>query len=280
MQAMPRRAIAMRWRAVWTMLALLPGTAMSAWFQGGQFLAWLAGALLLRICLPRNGSFTLQPRNLSSLVRIALVALWLPMAARGWTLPAGLLAVLAIEFVFEARETAIPFHPAMMACAFALMFSPWLPSPSIGIVPASWIAVAYGLGGAVMIFTRCVRWQAPLAMQTGAAIVLGAWWLVDPSLPFQTLLPTGLPAFVLTAFFVSDDPSRACMNPLARLVSGFAAGVIAMAAALGLHSMHRDPQVLPALAGTMLLMNTAAPWLDAVCRSQRPAPDRAQAASA
>jgi Na+-translocating ferredoxin:NAD+ oxidoreductase RnfD subunit len=278
--AMPQRAIAVQRRVLWTMLALLPGAALTAWFQAGPFLAWLGGALLLEICLPTNRSFSRQPRNPAALLRIALVALWLSSTAQTWALPTGLLAILAIEFAFDGHETANPFHPAMLACALVLTFSPALPSTSFGIAPASWIAVAYALGGIAMIVTRRIRWQAPLAMLASGAIVIAGWSLVDPSLPRQSLLPIGLPVFVLTAFFVSDDPPRACMDPRARMVSGLIAGILAMAAALGLHSLHRDQQVLPVLASTILLMNAAAPWLDAICGRQLAAPDREKATSA
>jgi Na+-translocating ferredoxin:NAD+ oxidoreductase RnfD subunit len=266
-------AVSMRMRARWMLLALLPGAALVAWFRRDPSpWEWLGAALLLVFCFAHYRAPAQRQRDLSPLLRFALVVLWLPPATPWWTFALAMFAIVAIEWLFADRPAANPFHPTMIACALVLVCLPVAPSasPSSGAVASSaWIALAWALGGIALLAARCIRWQAPLALLAGAAIVFAAWGATDPSLPADPVLRSLLPSLVLTAFFIADDPPRTGMQPRARLFCGFLAGGIATATMLDLHMLHRDGQLPLALAGTMLAMSAAAPTLDRLFASPR-----------
>jgi electron transport complex protein RnfD len=78
-----------------------------------------------------------------------------------------------------------------------------------------------------------------------------------------------LPAIALIAFFIATDPSSGCMMPTARWLFGIGVGLFSHSALLAFHD---STHVLMGMAGAVLLMNAAAPWLDALC--MRPHPTR------
>ncbi|HET6602597.1 MAG TPA: RnfABCDGE type electron transport complex subunit D [Xanthomonadaceae bacterium] len=118
-----------------------------------------------------------------------------------------------------------------------------------------WIAVCYVLGGALLLYTRVIHWQVPVAT-IGTVIALSLpWFLADPDLHPSPLVHLFSGALVLAAFFVATDPVTGCATPRGRLI--FGAGVAAITLVIRCWGAYPD-----GVAFAVLLMNCAAPWID------------------
>ncbi|HEY2346675.1 MAG TPA: RnfABCDGE type electron transport complex subunit D [Xanthomonadaceae bacterium] len=260
-QARPTRDL--HTRAAACTLALLPAVVACAW-SGHD---WTPAIISVPAALPLLQD---HARNRGSegsdserfFQQMLLLSLWMRTDALAARIGA-MLALFVIDLALRRRDAANPFHPVMVACALALLVFPASPPERVlseGAVP---LAATIAAGGAVLLALRCVRWQAPVAMLACAVVAFALGSIVVPAWLGDPALLATFPSFALTAFFIVDDPPRACMRPRARLLSGALTGVVAMAATFGLHALHRDGQfLLLALAGTMLLANAAAPALD------------------
>jgi Na+-translocating ferredoxin:NAD+ oxidoreductase RnfD subunit len=258
--AAARRAIPVRERSGWMSIALIPGLVTTTWTTH----AWgwsIVAATIACVVLPRllRGSQTDHDWTLPSSILVA--SMWLmatPPQARICALP----LLLVLYLAFRERDVANPFQPVLIACAVALALFPQ-PSPSFARdAQPAWIAVACMFGGIVLIACRCVRPQAPLGMLAGFAGAAAIANAMRPAWFADTVWLSLTPSIALTVFFLVDDPLRTCMNPRARALWGFFAGAIAATVMLALQASHRDARMLLALAGSVLLMNAAAPWLD------------------
>jgi electron transport complex protein RnfD len=276
--APPRRAVFLRERIDWMLLALAPGTALHAWAHGDWVLHTIGGALVWAFLLvppkrTHNGKLAAPWHRLSNGVLMgALAVLWLPPALPWWTFAIAIVATVTLVRAFDGRPGASPFQPAMAGCAIALVFAPHVAVQPAGDTMLLWTAAAYAGGGIVLIAARCIRWQAPLAVFAGAAIVSFPWPIVGGSAPTHEVLLAILPSFVLTAFFIATDPSSGCMLPRARWLFGAGIGMLSMVAILAFRD---TAQASLGMAGAALLMNAAAPWLDRVSERQRPMPKQA-----
>ncbi|MBS0193682.1 MAG: RnfABCDGE type electron transport complex subunit D [Proteobacteria bacterium] len=263
-----RRPPSLPERADIALLALLPTLAVRAWQQPSP--VWIGIALLalilplLRRLLPSVSA----SRGLLIAPNLLLLAAWMPATAPH-TLGLALLACVVLAAIWRGRDAAHPFHPAMIAAALALIVWP-APVDSVVRSDAALLpAVASALGGLLLIGRGVVRWQAPAGLLAGAALTLLVAMMLSPALDSDPLIPALLSPLVLTAFFVADDPPRTCLHARARGLLGALTGAMAMAAMLALHILHRDPQVLLALAGVMLLGNAAAPTFDRLFATPR-----------
>ncbi|MBS0462830.1 MAG: RnfABCDGE type electron transport complex subunit D [Proteobacteria bacterium] len=254
-------------------LCLLPIVGAHAWAERSvawSVAGWLVIGLLIALlpALQRRRSRYVKTNDWQLLLQLFLIVLWVPNAAdstRHYAI--GAYAVLSI--FWHRRDAANPFHPMMTACAIALLLAP--ATPAIAPIRANLLlATACALGGIALLTLRAIRWQAPLGLLGGAALayaiaiaLIGAR-LIDPALLAL------LPPFLLTAFFIADDPPRTCMQPRARLLCGALIGALATTAIVALHADHHDVRLLPALAGAVLLGNAAAPALDRWLTPPRP----------
>ena len=170
-------------------------------------------------------------------------------------------AATLLEDVFDGRQSGSPFHPAMVACALALLLFPTAAAPSVHDTTSIWIAAAYALAGMALIAAGCIRWQVPLAMMASATLCYLPWSIAGNSLHGGVSLFALLPSLMLTVFFIATNPPSGCMLPRARWLFGLASGALAM---LAIGVSHGDAQALLGVAGSVLLMNAAAPWLDRV----------------
>lgn len=122
-----------------------------------------------------------------------------------------------------------------------------------------WVANFFALGGLFLLFKRVIPWQVPVATLGTVVLLALPFWLADPDLhpfPLQHVFSGGL---VLAAFFIATDPVSGCTTPRGRLV--FGAGVALLTLAIRRWGGFPD-----GVAFAVLLMNCAAPWIDAHTR--------------
>lgn len=254
-------------RARWTLLALLPGALALAWFDTRPDVPILVaiGALVLQAMSGES-----RPQRWMWIADFALAYTWLVVAAAP---PAALVLALAIVAVIHwafGKDPAMPpFHPAMLASALGLLAVPPAAASAVPAEPA-WSAAAFAAGGLALLAARCIRWQTPVGMlATLAASAAIAGLFGNPTLA-DSRVQAIFPLLALLAFFVIDDPPRTAMQPIARLACGAFAGLLSAGAILALHAIHRESALPFALAGAVLLMNAAAPGMDAFVLRDRP----------
>jgi electron transport complex protein RnfD len=288
-QADPRRAVFVRERIDRMLLALLPGAALHEWTHGAWVALAIGGAIAWAMSLAplkrmRNGTSGMPWQQVSNgfalpavaVLMGALCVLWLPPELPWWSFAIAILLSIALMRAFRDRPGASPFHPAMVGCAIALVFAPHTPLPSNTAAMSMWIAAAYASGGIVLIVTRCIRWQLPLAILVGATLVCIAWKIIGGLAPTSDALATLLSSLALIGFFIAADPSSGCITPRARWLFGAGIGILSSLAILALRD---GTHATLGMAGAVLMMNATAPWLDRICERPRHVSKRANTAS-
>lgn len=255
----PRRAVSLRTRSGWMLLALVPGFALQAVAFGPDFagsaLITFAALFALDVCWRWREA---NPRRDPQPLLLAAIALcWLPAALPWWS--GGLAAGTAWLIARRCRgEGGSAFHPAMIGCALAaLPIGHGQPHVAdAALLPA--IAAAFTMVGIALARARCIRPEVAAATLTGGAATAATWLLLAP-LPTHDHLLTALPGASLLVFFIATDPASGSQWPRARWAFGVGLGALAALAMLSLHDERRRAL---AMAGSVLLMNAAAPTLD------------------
>jgi electron transport complex protein RnfD len=249
----------------WMSFALAPAVLVLAAAQGGAWLGRVALALLLAVAVDAAALSLRGSRRLaepSAAMTGLLVLLCLPAGASLAALVLGVVIALLLGKHAFGGLGENPFNPAMLGVAVVMLAFPVVVSAASSI---AWLAAAYLLGGIVLLARGVVGWQAPLGMLAGAAIAAaGAIALGAP--PASLVVALASPAVLLAAFFVATDPVSGCAYPRARILFGLGAGVLMV-----LIERARPGLGLPC---AILLMNFAAPWLDALVAPARPAGSR------
>lgn len=266
-----RRAVSTRMRAAALLLALLPGMTIEAWWLGPGFAGRLAGVLLGAVVagLVSSRQLALREQSPTPLLMALLAFLWLPGWLPWWLgLGAAGLAYWVAR-VFGRVSGASAFHPAMIGAAAAMLFAfPPVPFPPVDDSLSYAIAGAWICGGIVLAVCRCIRWQVVVAVWLGAALASFAGLLLGGHVPANDAVVAALPDAALTQFFIATDSSSGCTATRARWLFGAGVGILSQLALLALHDR---TQMLLGMAGTVLLMNAAAPWLETICARPRPA---------
>jgi electron transport complex protein RnfD len=119
-----------------------------------------------------------------------------------------------------------------------------------------WVALAYALGGVLLLANRVMTWHVPVAFLLCVALSAEAVRLVDPSQHGGALFHIFSGGVMLGAFFIATDPVSGCGTPLGKLIFAGLAGFLTV--------MIRDYGGYPdGVAFSILLMNVAAPFIDA-----------------
>lgn len=122
----------------------------------------------------------------------------------------------------------------------------------------TWLALAWLIGGAFMLYKGITYWQAPVGMLLGVMIPAGLFGFdADQNVPLSLHLMGG--ATVFAAFFIVTDPVSGATSPRGRLAFGFGAGALTWV--IRTYGGYPD-----AVAFGVLLMNLAAPLLDQYTR--------------
>ncbi|WP_221798409.1 electron transport complex subunit RsxD [Oceanobacter mangrovi] len=119
----------------------------------------------------------------------------------------------------------------------------------------AWVNLAYLAGGIFLIWKRIISWHIPVSMLTALALcslLLG--WDSDMYTPLSLHLLSG--ATMIGAFFIATDPVSAATTPRGRLIYGAGTGIF-------LYLIRTWGAYPDAVAFSVLLMNFAAPFIDA-----------------
>ncbi|MEW6169856.1 MAG: RnfABCDGE type electron transport complex subunit D [Pseudomonadota bacterium] len=122
-----------------------------------------------------------------------------------------------------------------------------------------WIALAWLAGGFYLLARRTIRWQIPLGMLAGVALVALPFWAFDGDRYASPLFHWLSGATMLGAFFIATDPVSAATTPRGRLLYGFMIGVLVYV----IRTWGGYPD---GVAFAVLLLNICAPTIDRYTR--------------
>lgn len=118
-----------------------------------------------------------------------------------------------------------------------------------------WVNVAYLAGGIFLLWKRIISWHIPVSMLLALSICsLVFGWDEDMFTPLSLHLLSG--ATMLGAFFIATDPVSASTTPKGKLIYGAGIGIF-------LYVIRTWGAYPDAIAFAVLLMNLAAPFIDA-----------------
>ncbi len=118
-----------------------------------------------------------------------------------------------------------------------------------------WIALAYFVGGIYMLWRRTIRWQIPVGLLSGMALIALVFWAYDGDRYASPLFHWFSGATMLGAFFIATDPVSAATTPRGRFVFGFGIGMLTYV----IRTWGGYPD---GIAFAVLLFNICAPTLD------------------
>lgn len=121
--------------------------------------------------------------------------------------------------------------------------------------PAGWLALAFVVGGMLLLWRRLIHWRQPAALLLTMALLPLPFWLYDADLflsPLEQLVQGGV---IFAAFFIITDPVSGCASPRGQWLFGL--GVAALCLLIRQFGHYPD-----GIAFAVLLMNAAAPWID------------------
>ena len=82
----------------------------------------------------------------------------------------------------------------------------------------AWLGGAYVLGGLILIFTGCIRFQVPLAFLGAVAATAAIWHHYDPALSITTVEHLLMGGTMLGAFYIITDPVTTCGTFKGRII--------------------------------------------------------------
>lgn len=207
----------------------------------------MVGVAVAVVCFPREFTRWLPPAGLEPVLPSLLDSV---RAVFGGQLPAPL--------QWDTLAQATPLDTLRTQAAQGSTLAEIGTAPVFGALGGrgwEWVAAAFALGGAFLLWMRVISWRVPVAVLGTTVLLALPAWASDPDLhpfPLQHLFSGGL---VLAAFFIATDPVSGCTTPRGRLL--FGAGVAALTLAIRRWGVFPD-----GVAFAVLLMNCAAPWID------------------
>lgn len=126
----------------------------------------------------------------------------------------------------------------------------------------AWLAGAYVLGGLVLIFTGCIRFQVPLAFLAAVAGTAALWHHYDPAMSINTVEHLLMGGTMLGAFYIITDPVTTCGTFKGRIILSAFIGFLAVV--MRINGSYSD-----SIAFAVMLGNCLAPLMD-VMTKRRP----------
>lgn len=126
----------------------------------------------------------------------------------------------------------------------------------------AWLGCAYVLGGLILIFTGCTRFQVPLAFLGAVAATAAIWHHYDPALSITTVEHLLMGGTMLGAFYIITDPVTTCGTFKGRIILSAFIGVLAVI--MRINGSYSD-----SIAFAVMLGNCLAPLMD-VMTKRRP----------
>jgi electron transport complex protein RnfD len=118
------------------------------------------------------------------------------------------------------------------------------------------VAIMYLFGGMFMITDRLITWHIPVAFLAAIALTAGGLQAIDPAHYAGPLFHVMAGGSMLGAFFIATDPVTACTTPRGKLIYAGLAGFLTVI----IRTFGGYPD---GVAFSILIMNTAAPFIDA-----------------
>jgi electron transport complex protein RnfD len=214
----------------------------------------MVGYVVVLISFPLEMTQWLEPRPLADWTPGLIASLQAVMSGT-LSLPDTLVSVDAVTGAtpLDTLKTGLDQGLAPAAIREAPIFG------ASGAVGWSWIAVAYALGGAWLLWRRVIRWQIPVATLGGAVLITLPFWLLDPASHASPLQHVAAGGLVLAAFFIATDPVSGSTTNRGRLVFGF--GVASLTLVIRRWGGYPD-----GIAFAVLLMNMTVPLIDRFTR--------------
>jgi electron transport complex protein RnfD len=235
---------------------------------------WLyATGMLFAILVAKHlyGGLGQNPFN-PAMVGYAVLIISFPMAMTQWPGPIGLVAhtpdlAEAFDIVFagagaispDAYTSASPLDALRTQLHAGKSLVEAMPDRHLGYLAGfdgEMVALMFLLGGLALLANRQITWHVPVAFLAGVILTAGGLQLWDPEHhigPAFHLLSGGV---MLGAFFIATDPVSGCTTPLGKLIFAGTAGFLTI--------LIRTYGGFPdGVAFAILLMNTAAPFIDA-----------------
>lgn len=126
----------------------------------------------------------------------------------------------------------------------------------------AWLGGAYVLGGLILIFTGCIRFQVPLAFLGAVAATAAIWHHYDSALSITTVEHLLMGGTMLGAFYIITDPVTTCGTFKGRIILSAFIGVLAVI--MRINGSYSD-----SIAFAVMLGNCLAPLMD-VMTKRRP----------
>lgn len=126
----------------------------------------------------------------------------------------------------------------------------------------AWLGGAYVLGGLILIFTGCIRFQVPLAFLGAVAATAAIWHHYDPALSITTVEHLLMGGTMLGAFYIITDPVTTCGTFKGRIILSAFIGILAVI--MRINGSYSD-----SIAFAVMLGNCLAPLMD-VMTKRRP----------
>jgi electron transport complex protein RnfD len=118
-----------------------------------------------------------------------------------------------------------------------------------------WVALAYLVGGLLMLARGIITWHMPVAFLTALAAISGAFWLAHPAQYASPLFHLASGGAMLAAFFIVTDPVSGATTPRGKLIFAAGIGIIAYL----IRAFGAFPE---GIAFAVLLMNICVPLID------------------
>ena len=268
----PLRPVLGDWSAVvtaWLLALALPPLAPWWLLAVGMFFAIVIAKQLY-------GGLGFNPFN-PAMVGYVVLLISFPAAMTNWLAPVtltdihlGLLDSLRATFTgalppdlsWDAITTATPLdvvRSGLRQGATLDRIQDQIPAGMLAGEGWEWTALAFAAGGLWLLRRGIIDWRIPVSLLTTMAALATLFWLYDPmhySSPIYHLLGGGA---MLGAFFIATDPVSGSATPTGRLIFGAGVGLLTF-------SIRNWGGYPDAIAFAVLLMNMAAPTIDAYTR--------------
>jgi len=163
-----------------------------------------------------------------------------------------------LQVVIDGATMATPLDHVKTSLSEGYVISEALANNSFyGSFGKGWglVAIAYLMGGLVLIKANVINWHIPLSMIISALLVSGVLYIVDPSThasPWFHLINGSL---IVGAFFIATDPVSASTTNKGRIIFGAAIGFWVIV----IRTWGGYPD---AIAFAVIIMNMAVPLID------------------
>ena len=164
---------------------------------------------------------------------------------------------LPADLGWDALSSATPLNAVKVALSAEVPLPLALFSAGVSGVPNSLVglAVAYLLGGGVLLWRRVVTWHGPVALILTLSTLASVGWLLSPARFAPPLFHLLTGSVMLGAWFIATDPVTGCTTPRGKLWFGAGVGVLIWA----IRSFGSLPD---GVAFAVLTLNMMAPLID------------------